>query len=300
MSKRPEQVSPIRCCSIHELTGNWLSYLVFSGLSDAVDSEELFSARLPNSSVKYARYLSTTLRKMVSGSRISKVIREMMRKEMKWKEKSMRSEATLTACMDDYGVNGDSNLSHNACASNKEDSQSTTDNKKEKLWKTKDLQCMMTHALASTALTDSPSVSSHFTHCWAFHSVLRVVNSISRCSTNVFSFYPVREFLVQLHTAKTVLWGVVFTPPVDCSRPRSAVNDPIVTKEENRESRTSEVFYKEQTTGLPVLSCRFARKLMCGVSFELLSAPPEIAPLPTTGGRTRWLLPSLSFSRFLV
>ena len=27
-------------------------------------------------------------------------------------EKSKRSEATLTTCMDDYGMNGDSNLSH--------------------------------------------------------------------------------------------------------------------------------------------------------------------------------------------
>ena len=35
---------------------------------------------------------------------------------------------------------------------------------------------MMAHALASTALTDSPSVSSHFTRCLDFRSVLRVVN----------------------------------------------------------------------------------------------------------------------------
>ena len=44
--------------------------------------------------------------------------------------------------------------------------------------KTKDLQCMKTHALASTTLTDFLSVSSHFTHCWAFRSALRVTNSI--------------------------------------------------------------------------------------------------------------------------
>ena len=68
----------------------------------------------------------------------------------------------------------------------------------------------MAHALASTTLTDSPNVSGHFTHCWDFDSVLRVVNSICRC-TNLFNFWPVREFLVQFHTAKTVLWGVVFT-----------------------------------------------------------------------------------------
>ena len=44
--------------------------------------------------------------------------------------------------------------------------------------KTKDLQCMMAHALASTTLTDFPSVSGHFTHCWDFRSALRVNNSI--------------------------------------------------------------------------------------------------------------------------
>ena len=65
----------------------------------------------------------------------------------------------------------------------KEDSQRTmtqTDNKEERLTtkKTKDLQCMMAHALASTTLTDFPSVSGHFTHCWDFHSALRVNNSI--------------------------------------------------------------------------------------------------------------------------
>ena len=53
-----------------------------------------------------------------------------------------------------------------------------TDNKEERLRKTKDLQCMMPHALASSTLTDFPSVSGHFTRCWAFRSALRVMNSI--------------------------------------------------------------------------------------------------------------------------
>ena len=64
---------------------------------------------------------------------------------------------------------------------NKEDSQRTmtqTDNKEDRLRKTKDLQCIMAHALASTTLTDFPSVSGHFTRCWDFHSALRVNNSI--------------------------------------------------------------------------------------------------------------------------
>ena len=100
-------------------------------------------------------------------------------------EKSKRSEATLTARMnheDDHGMNGESNLSQTVCVHlNKENSQGTmtlTDNKEERLQKTKDLQCMMPHALASTTLTDFPSVSGHFTHCWSFRSALRVTNSI--------------------------------------------------------------------------------------------------------------------------
>ena len=64
---------------------------------------------------------------------------------------------------------------------NKEDNQGTTtltDNKKERPRRTKDLQCMMTHALASTTLSDFPSVSGHFTRCWDLRSALRVNNSI--------------------------------------------------------------------------------------------------------------------------
>ena len=39
---------------------------------------------------------------------------------------------------------------------------------KREITKTKDLQCMKTHALASATLTltCSPSVAGHFTHCW--------------------------------------------------------------------------------------------------------------------------------------
>ena len=86
---------------------------------------------------------------------------------------------------DDYGMDEDSNLSrlepNSVRASNKEDSQGTmtlTDNEKERLRKTKDLQCMMVHALASTTLTDFSNVSSHFTHCGDFRSAFRVNTTI--------------------------------------------------------------------------------------------------------------------------
>ena len=103
---------------------------------------------------------------------------------------------------DDYGVNEDSNLSHSVRASNKEDSQRTTtltDNKKEST-KTKDLQCMKTHALASTTLTCSPSDSGHFTHCWVSLCTSCRQFNCCRC-TYLLNFCPVREFLVEIHTA---------------------------------------------------------------------------------------------------
>ena len=64
---------------------------------------------------------------------------------------------------------------------NVENSQGTTtltDDKEERLRKTKDLQCMMTHALASTTLTDFRKFSGHFKHCSDFRFALRVTNSV--------------------------------------------------------------------------------------------------------------------------
>ena len=73
-------------------------------------------------------------------------------------ERSKRSEETLNTRKKheyDDGVNKTQTLSNSVRASIKEDSQKTTtltDHKKETT-KTKDLQCMKTHALASTTLT---------------------------------------------------------------------------------------------------------------------------------------------------
>ena len=81
---------------------------------------------------------------------------------------------------DDYKMNEDSNLSHIVRTSKQGNSQGTmtlTENKEERLRKTKDLQCMLLHALASTTLTDFASVPGHFTR-WDFRSALRVTNSI--------------------------------------------------------------------------------------------------------------------------
>ena len=76
--------------------------------------------------------------------------------------------------------------------------------KKRETTKTKDLQCMKTPALASTTLTCSPSVSSHFTHCWV--SLCTSCRQFNCCRRNhLLNFWSVREFLVEIHTAKTGL-----------------------------------------------------------------------------------------------
>ena len=103
-------------------------------------------------------------------------------------ERSKRSLNVRMKHEDDDGVNEDTNLSHSVRASIKEDSQRTTtltDNKKETT-KTKDLQCMMTHALASTTLTERSHVREVFqvtSHIVGFRSVLHAVNfNCCRCN----------------------------------------------------------------------------------------------------------------------
>ena len=148
---------------------------------------------------------------------------------------------------------------------NKEDSQGTmtlTDNREERLRKTKDLECMMTHALASTTLTDFPSVSGHNTLLGFWPCTSCQQFNCCNC-TNLFNFWLVREFLVEIHTARMVLWGVVFTPPIGYNRQPSAVNDPTATKIREKKSWKSHVWgsvQKRKTTSFSVLSCRFVRR----------------------------------------
>ena len=123
---------------------------------------------------------------LFSANKNNKMMSEMMRNEIKWKEKSERSETTLTMRMkheNDYGWTETQTWATMGAHLNKEDIQKNmtlTGNKEERDWlrKTKDLQCMMAHALASTTLTDFPNVSNHLSHCWDFHSALRVNNSV--------------------------------------------------------------------------------------------------------------------------
>ena len=98
---------------------------------------------------------------------------------------------------------------------NKGDSRGTmtpTDNREEspRKKKTKDLQCVMAHALASTTLTDFPSVSKKTLLEFSLCTLCQPFNCCPW--TNLISFWPAREFLVDIDTAKMFLGSVVFTP----------------------------------------------------------------------------------------
>ena len=70
--------------------------------------------------------------------------------------------------------------------------------------KTKNFQCMKTRALASATLTCSPSVSGHFTLCRV--SLCTSRRQFNCCRNNhLLNFWLVREFLVEIRTAKTDL-----------------------------------------------------------------------------------------------
>ena len=88
--------------------------------------------------------------------------------------------------------------------SNKEDSQrmkTLTDNKKRETTKTKDLQCMMAHAVASTTLTDSQvfQVTSHIVGIFTLYFVSSIqfvavpIYSISDLYANSLYSFTLRK-----------------------------------------------------------------------------------------------------------
>ena len=92
--------------------------------------EELFSARVPTSSAAVRRVFIHDIKEVEDvGQQEQQGDKRDNEEGDEVKEKSKRSETTLTTCMDDYGMNGDSNLSRlepdSVRASNLEDSQGT-------------------------------------------------------------------------------------------------------------------------------------------------------------------------------
>ena len=134
---------------------------------------------------KYAGYLSTTSWKLkLSGSRNSRVIREMMRMEKKWMEVSKMQCANIWTRQNSQGTL--------TLTTKKGDYK----NKQAQLW----FNPQRPRVIGCTR--EFPHASGHSTCCWACRSVLHVTISIVVNAPNLFTFWPVREFLVEIHTAK--------------------------------------------------------------------------------------------------
>ena len=163
---------------------------------------------------------------------------------MKWTEKSKRSEATLTTHMkheDDYRMNEDSNLSHSVRASNKEDTQRTTtltDNKKERLRKRRVFNAwwpMHWHQLRSQI----PQLFQVTSHTVGFFSLCKSCHQFNCCRcTHSFNFWPVREFLAEIHNGCCLCrkyfnngWKMPQRPlPLKMLQHPHRTPDPIATK----------------------------------------------------------------------
>ena len=189
-------------------------------------------------------------------------------------EKSKRSLTVRMTHEDDYGVNEDSNLSHSVRASNKEDSQRTTtltDNRKERLRKRSFNAWRLMH-WHQLRLTCSPSVSGHFTHCWVSLCTSCRPFICYRC-TDLFNFWFVHEFLVEIHIAKTgLLRCCLYTPrrlqqtAVSCKR--SNCNKMENNKINSWKPLVWGFVQRRQTRVFTVLSCRFACILIYRLSLN--------------------------------
>ena len=170
---------------------------------------------------------------------------------------------------------------------------------------------MTAHALASTTLTDFPIVSGHFTRCWIF--ALHFVSSIQLLSLCQFIQFltctriPHRDARCENGLVRCCL----YTPPrwlvwtaVSCKRSNCNKIKKIV-----KVARLS-LTQSRQTTGFSVLSCRFVRELICGLSvnsYELHQESLHYHQLEEERDDwcqllilPEWHWPELSFSRFLV
>ena len=220
-----------------------------------------FSARVQGPQRKYAGYLSTTWSRRCQAAGTAGWSERWWGK--RWSEwRSQRDQKQRSQCAWIMKMTMgwmETQTWATVCVHlNKENSQGTTliDNMEERLRKRRIFNAWW-HAVASTTLTDSPSVSGYFTHCWAFRSVHR--SSIQFVDVPLYSISDLyANSLWRFTLRKRVLWGVVFTPPVGCSRPPSVVNDPTATKWE-RIVKVARLRFDLKTAKnrFPVLSCRF-------------------------------------------
>ena len=168
---------------------------------------------------------------------------------MKWMEKSKTSLTVRMKHEDEYGMNEDSNLSHSVHASSKEDCERTTtltDNRKRD------------HKNEGSSMNEGSCIGTNYAHMFpkCFRSLrtllgfaMYFVSSIQLLSLYPFiNFWPVREFLVEIHAAKTGFLRCCLYNTRRLRRQLSTVQ--LHQKREQkkkRESRSSEVLSKERT-----------------------------------------------------
>ena len=140
--------------------------------------EESFSARVPKSSAEVHRVFVHDIKEVED---VGQEEQQSWSEKRSWRDQKQRSQCAWNMKLT-MGWMETQTWAKVCVHLNKEDSQGTTtptDNRGERLRKTKDLQCMMAHA-------------------HRFHKCFK-------------SLQPVREFLVEIHNENESFWGVVFT-----------------------------------------------------------------------------------------
>ena len=132
---------------------------------------------------------------------------EMKRKEKKRKEKSKSSERTLTTCMDDHGVNEDSNLSRlepdSVRAYHKEDSQ------RQRLQPTTKRH----YENKGSSMHEDSCIGINYAHAHRFPKCFRSFHTLLGFALYFTSSIELLSFLVEIHTAKTGLFEVLSSHP---------------------------------------------------------------------------------------
>ena len=228
----------------------------------------------------------------------------MMRKEKKWMEVSKRSEATLNddTCACNMGwMRTWTNAVCDHVNKEKQSRDADTNNKEERP-KTNKLSCGSIHS-AHESLVDV-FVSLHMLQfiphvvglvaLWAEFTCCQCTKLIHFLTC---SRIPCRDS----HCGNGLVKCFLYTPH-RLQQTTVSWKDLTATKQ-NLESRHVWGFVeRRQTTGPPVLSCRFARKLAHSWTFFWIchELHLEIAPLPPVGGRTRWLVAIVDISRMAL
>ena len=189
---------------------------------------------------KYAGYLSTTSWKLkVSGSRNSRVITEMMRKEKKWKEVSKRSGTALTTRWY-MRVRCGMNVNLSFCqplsqCSVRTSEQGNSQGTMTPTTRTRDYKKQTSSAVVqSTAFTSHWLKNSWISTCFSSLRMLLCLSLCTSCNccqcTKLIHCLTCTGIPCRVSHCENGLVRCCLYTPVACSRPPSTVIDPTATK----------------------------------------------------------------------